>query len=109
MNTTTLLTLQRALKVKRGEGKLPNTQIPRVICNDKTVISIQASEFHYCHPRNNNGPWDEVEIGFPTCSMEGFEQYDDGTGDVFSFVPIELVVELINKHGGIHHFKSEEE
>jgi hypothetical protein len=39
---------------------------PRVTFADGTSVSIQASSFHYCSPRTNEGPWDEVEIGFPS-------------------------------------------
>ena len=30
------------------------------------AVSIQASEYHYCTPRNNEGPYSEWEVGFPS-------------------------------------------
>ena len=32
---------------------------------DGTSLSVQVSETHYCSPRNNWGPYYEVEVGFP--------------------------------------------
>ena len=26
-------------------------------------LSVQASEYHYCSPRDNDGPWTSVEVG----------------------------------------------
>ena len=38
----------------------------RVVCADGFNMSIQADEFVYCSPRNNDGPYTAVEIGFPS-------------------------------------------
>ena len=53
---------------------------PRLYCNDGYSISVQASSFHYCRPREDDS---------------------DYTKTVYGYVPIEIIEELINKHGGI--------
>ena len=56
------------------------------------TISVQASDTHYCTPRNNEGPWTEFETG--TCIRED----DEG---VSSFVTEQEVWDYINKQGGL--------
>ena len=81
---------------------------PRIICNDGFSVSVQASEFHYCLPRNNDGPHTHVEVGFPSDKEELLlpyaESYNDGedTG-IYPRVPVEIVEAIIKKHGGLYN------
>lgn len=75
-------------------------------CADGFEVSIQASEFHYCQPRDNSGQYWEVELGFPTShpgeEVAAFaEDENDLTGTVYGYVPIELVDDLLQSHGGL--------
>ena len=36
-----------------------------VVCADGFRMSVQANETAYCDPRDNTGPYTEVEVGFP--------------------------------------------
>ena len=79
---------------------------PRLYCNDEYSISVQASSFHYCKPRLNGiRDYESVELGFPSTEDELINEYaeddSDYTKTVYGYVPIEIVEELINKHGGI--------
>lgn len=77
----------------------------RVECADGFSISVQTSSYHYCAPRENKSwPYSEVELGFPNMLDELIEDYaeDHGTTEtVYRYVPIGIVNELIEKHGGI--------
>lgn len=79
----------------------------RVQCNDGFSISIQASLCHYCEPRRTfEGPYTEVELGYPSCSEELLIPYmeDDccePENTVYPYVPVEVVDKVIKKHGGI--------
>ena len=79
----------------------------RIICKDGFNVSVQASKTHYCSPRDNNGPYDAVELGFPSRTMgKAFNEYKDDsrsrqTDTVFAYVPVYLIEELLAKHGGI--------
>lgn len=77
-------------------------------CADGFEVSIQASQFHYCTPRDNSGEYWEVELGFPTMEptkeiIEFAENSTDLTETVYGYVPIELVDALIESHGGLIH------
>ena len=81
-----------------------NTPVKRIHCVDGFNLSVQASRGAYCSPRENVGPWSMVEVGFPSAEpeliMEYAEQSEDPTGTVYGYVPIGLVEELIELHGG---------
>lgn len=76
----------------------------RIVCKDGFSLSVQATHGAYCSPRQNIGPWHEVEVGFPSAEpeliMEYAEEPDKPTNTVYAYVPIELVEELIELHGG---------
>ena len=77
---------------------------PKALMKDGFSISIQASEFHYCSPRNSIGPWNEMELGFPSeldPILDEYAEEPDTSDTVFGYVPIAIVNELISKHGGI--------
>ncbi len=50
------------------EDGFRKSAVDAIVCNDGTIISVQASETHYCKPRSNYGPWYLVEVGFPTAT-----------------------------------------
>ena len=76
-----------------------------ITCADGFFISVQASHFHYCSPRQDEGPWDTVEVGFPSQPEEMLlmfaEDRDKPTESVYGYVPIEIVDSVILRHGGI--------
>ena len=81
---------------------------PHIICNDGFRISVQASNFNYCTPRENlaNGEYTTVELGMPSEADDLIKEYAENksnyTHTIYAFVPIEIVEELITKHGGIN-------
>lgn len=89
-----------------GDGYILERPRPHVICKDGFRISVQASEFHYCSPRINGADmYETVELGYPNDEdvliIDYAEDPSDLTETVYGFVPIELVNELVEKHGGI--------
>ena len=79
-------------------------QVPPIVCKSGLAMSVQASKYHYCSPRNNEGPWDKVEIGFPSRQLPELKEYGDGLTEdstVYGWVPIELVEKIIEDNGGI--------
>ena len=81
---------------------------PRIFCTDGASLSVQTGKYLYCTPRDNTGPWYDVEVGFPSIDPpETWAKYCDNnwdTGDkqktVYGYIPTGLVVDFINKHGG---------
>lgn len=88
-------------KVVRGFRK----PLPRVQCVDGFTVSIQVGHALYSSPRSDIGPWVAVELGFPTMEesmlMEYAENSDDPTETVYGYVPVDVVIDVLNKHGGV--------
>jgi hypothetical protein len=89
----------------RTRGGYLNTCLP-VVCRDGFQMSVQASSGHYCSPRNDEGPWEEVEVGYPSKIEPLLWDYVDGppgawTDTVYGYVPISIVAAVIEVHGGL--------
>lgn len=95
--------------------------VPSIYCKDGFNVSIQASSGHYCNPRNENRMLDynfddsneihtSFELGFPSekedLILEYAEEQDNPTETVYGYVPLETVLKMIEKHGGIDYKKS---
>lgn len=78
---------------------------PRIKCADGFSMSVQASHGAYCRPRTNLAKWESVEVGFPSDAPESFIDYAEDPGSptdtVYGYVPVDLVIEEINRHGGV--------
>ncbi len=78
-------------------------QAKSVVCVDGTSLSVQASEMHYCTPRNNQGPYTEVEVwcikNMPAPIKE-IEEFPYSYEAPSAYVPIEAVAQFIDAHGG---------
>lgn len=87
-----------------GPEEIPEVT-KRIECNDGFSISVQANTFSYCIPRENKAwPYSKVELGFPSTIddlIEDFSEKPGSTKTVYPYVPIEIVNQLIEKHGGI--------
>ena len=78
----------------------------RVMCADGFTMSVQAHDGAYCSPRVNNAEsYDEVEVGFPSSAepllMDWCDDPNDPTGTVYGYVPVQVVTNVIAKHGGM--------
>lgn len=81
--------------------------IPKIYCNDGFNVSIQVHNGAYCASENGYREfgldWREVEWGYPSQPLTD-KKYNpedpDGTS-VGGYVPIEVMEELIEQHGGI--------
>ena len=84
---------------------------PHAVCADGFKISIQASQYHYCTPREDGQiDYKQVELGYPSKEEEMIldfaEDPDDPTSTVYGYVPVEVVDKMLEKHGGITAYKS---
>jgi hypothetical protein len=77
----------------------------RLVCKSGFNVSVQASERNYCTPRNNTGPYTEVELGFPSSPEPLIARFAEDPGapteTVYGWVPTTVLFQLIEKHGGI--------
>lgn len=75
---------------------------------------MQANDTAYCEPRRDFGPYTQYEVGFPMMGDEpttlpaDWAEYADGShpSNVYGYVPVEMIQELIDSHGGIDIAKS---
>ena len=95
--------LNNHLKTARASDYLNTCR--KVVCADGFTMSVQASENHYCSPRNNEGPWSSAEIGYPSRIEPLLWNYADEPGKwtdtVYGYVPIELIAAVVEVHGGL--------
>jgi len=98
----------KELKTKK-EDKMFDSQLRReaVVCKDNFKMSVQASANHYCSPKSNGASmsYSHVEVGFPTVKedllMDYCENRDKPTETVYPYVPATVIIDIIQKHGGI--------
>ena len=93
------------LKSKKSawRSRPPHVRRP-ILCKDGFSVFIQASEAHRCEPRDNNGPYTAVELGYPNrvdSLITAYAENEEYLNTVYPCVPVEIVDALIAKHGGI--------
>lgn len=94
----------------RSGYEYPSGPVERIRCADGFELSVQAGKSLYCTPRRHEGPWTHVEVGFPSAFEETLMPWVDGDqsdlsekntlGNVYGYVPIEIVCAIIERHGG---------
>lgn len=80
--------------------------VPQMRLADGFRMSVQASRAHYSTPRETGADaYTAVEVGFPSerddLLMPYAENPDDPTGTVYGWVPVRVLIEVIEKHGGL--------
>ena len=76
-------------------------------CNDGFSMSVVAGNgIQYSLPRKGPGPFCAVEVGYPTRHETLLMPYIDGdlrppTMSVYGYVPTEVVLKILQKHGGL--------
>lgn len=80
------------------------TSRPRIECNDGFSMSVQGGQYAYSYPRENGSSFEDMEIGFPSefeILIRGYAESNDFTETVYPYVPVSLIIEVIEKHGGM--------
>lgn len=103
-------TIEAYMEAYHGTGAIPGRSTPTACIGDITM-SIQASEAHYCEPRDNKGPWVQFEIGFPSRNIPALRMYaedkNNSTGTVYGWVPANIINQIIADNGGVIKPKGE--
>jgi hypothetical protein len=73
--------------------------LPATVCADGTMLSIQASKTHYCSPKNDIGPYTEVEVW--NVSADEVPDFEYSKEEPSAYVDINSVVAFIDRHGGL--------
>ncbi len=77
-----------------------------VVCADGFNMSVQAHNGAYCDPRlDAQRKYTLVEVGFPSWEepliMPWCEDTSKPTDTVYGYVPVDVVTNVIVKHGGM--------
>ena len=76
-----------------------------VVCADGFSMSVQAATSAYSNPRHDNGPYTEVEVGYPNEEESLLVPYAEDseklTETVYPYVPVAKVSLVLAKHGGV--------
>jgi hypothetical protein len=91
---------------------------PHIHCKAGGSLSVQTGRHHYCSPRQDTGPWETAEVGYPQGLVgvreligihheEGLLDSDESGWGVFPYTPIELVAMLIAMNGGVKENEDE--
>ena len=80
-----------------------------VVCADGFSMSVQANDSAYCSPKATTARiYTEVEVGFPSDHEELLDEYLESPEStkhhqeqVFPYVPVQIVTNVIAKHGGM--------
>lgn len=95
--------------------RIPTVRM-RITLDDGVTLSVQASSSAYCTPRDDDGPYTHVEVGFirnandePMSAPAHWAQYADCPdygvdSDVYAYVPVYDVECFIAEHGGRKYF-----
>jgi len=82
-----------------------NGHVKHITCKSGLTMSVQASFSTYCHPRNDEGPYLAVEVGFPSVKVDALMEYVEDasrpTDTVYAYVPTTLVEQIVNDNGGL--------
>ena len=80
-------------------------QYETVKCADGFSMSVQANRRAYCSPRNDLGPYDCVEVGYPSSYDIYLRDYAEDpsrpTQTVYGYVPADIITMCIEAHGGL--------
>lgn len=84
------------------EEKGHNIRFEEMELCDGTSLSVQASELHMCNPREtlDTGSYLSVEVYTHGKLVDGLH-WREVSPSTFGYVPLELLQEVITKHGGI--------
>lgn len=76
--------------------------LPQLKLKDDTVLSVQASEFHMCEPKEKleDGNYETVEV-YTSEIVKGFAFLHENSPFTYGHVPVEYMEKICKIHGGI--------
>ena len=90
---------------------MTSTRLPHIVCTDGFTMSVQVGYSLYCKPKKVAKRYSNVEIGYPSeheplieeyAECFTFEELDiDFTDTIYPYVPVKIVDNVLEKHGGI--------
>lgn len=75
--------------------------VSAITCADGVQFSVQASQFTYCSPRDDQGPWTSVEVMTITDDVVPYFWEHDAGENLAGYVPIEAVAREVIRRGNL--------
>lgn len=98
-------TVDRRGRVKNGISLVTkNYLFEELKLKDGLSLSVQASDSHMCSPREtirDNSEYEEVEVYSHGVYVNELIHFASESEFTYGYVPVELMEELVEKHGGI--------
>lgn len=92
------LNTAEVVETASGSFRMP---VAAITCADGVQFSVQASQFTYCSPRNDQGPWTSVEVMTLTeGATPKFWEHDAGD-NLAGYVPIEAVAREVLRRASL--------
>ena len=78
---------------------------PRYRLCDGMILSVQASESHWCTPKNDIGPYTAAEVHIALVGTKGgppsdWDEFEDAP-TYYAYVPVTMIEDLIKDRGGL--------
>ena len=101
----TAVKIDGGLDIQGIMGRLDKiVQRGRLVCADGFSVSAQANEFSHCSPRENEGPYDSVELGYPSREVPSWLGWAEDPGaltqTIYSRIPVGAVAYVVAESGG---------
>jgi hypothetical protein len=80
--------------------------VKKLVCKNGLTMSVQASFFHYCSPREDSlSHYDSVEVGYPSRKVDALMEYaerpETPTETVYGWVPVDVINKIVDENGGL--------
>lgn len=77
-------------------------QWPTLICKDGYGMSVQASVRHLCRPRTDDAQdYSHVEVSCTAEKGDAIAAFGDPDEGIYGFVPVDVVLAMLEEHGGV--------
>lgn len=79
-----------------------STIFPAIECVDGFNMSVQGHYGAYSRPRDDFAEqYRLVEVGYPSSPEPLLALYGGSDGEIYGYVPIEVIAQIVAKHGGL--------
>lgn len=81
-----------------------NNLLAPVICTDGAFLSVQCGYGYHCEPEESNlqlSEYESFEVRTGVKDVELSVYLDNNDENQFSYVPVEIIDKVVNKHGGL--------
>lgn len=80
--------------------------MPVLMMTDGFSISVMGGKYVHSYPKSTKGPYHSLELGYPSVREDMIMSYAEEpvnpTQTIYSYVPKNIVMAVLEKHGGVY-------